>query len=58
MRSTVAKRTTRKNDGEETDLAEAIRRRFAPYGGVDLEPHPRTPARPPPDFSEDPEEGA
>jgi antitoxin FitA len=32
------------------DLAEAIRRRFAPYGGVELEPFPRTPMGPPPEF--------
>ena len=31
-------------------LAEAIRRRFEPFGGVELEPHPRTPVRPPPKF--------
>ena len=37
---------------EETglDLAEAIRRRFAPYGGVELAIPPREPAREPPDF--------
>jgi plasmid stability protein len=29
------------------DLAEAIRRRFAPFGGVELEPLPRTPIRDP-----------
>ncbi len=29
------------------DLAEAIRRRFAPYGGVELEIPPREPAGPP-----------
>ena len=33
------------------NLAEAIRRRFAPLGGVDLEIPPRKPAREPPDFS-------
>ena len=37
---------------EETglDLAEAIRRRFAPYGGVELEPFPRAPMGPPTKF--------
>ncbi len=31
-----------------SNLAEAIRRRFAPLGGVDLEPHPPvTPGAPP-----------
>ena len=32
------------------NLAEAIRRRFAPFGGVELELPPRTPAREPPSF--------
>ncbi|MGA8499650.1 MAG: UPF0175 family protein [Xanthobacteraceae bacterium] len=32
------------------NLAEAIRRRFAPFGGVDLELPPRTPAPDPPRF--------
>ena len=34
----------------EVNLAEAIRRRFAPLGGVDLELPPREPARDPPRF--------
>ncbi|WP_428486367.1 FitA-like ribbon-helix-helix domain-containing protein [Rhodopila sp.] len=35
----------------EVNLAEAIRRRFAPFGGVDnLEAHPRVPVRNPPVF--------
>jgi plasmid stability protein len=34
----------------ETNLAEAIRRRFAPLGGVELEPHPPVPVRDPPEF--------
>ena len=33
------------------DLAEAIRRRFAPYGGVELDIPPREVGRDPPDFS-------
>ena len=32
------------------DLATAIRRRFAPLGGVDLPPHPPVKIAPPPDF--------
>ena len=32
------------------DLAEAIRRRFAPFGGVELDIPPRESAREPPDF--------
>jgi len=34
----------------EVNLAEAIRRRFAPFGGVELELPPRTPMREPPSF--------
>ena len=34
----------------EVNLAEAIRRRFAPFGGVDLEVPPRLPDREPPRF--------
>ncbi len=34
------------------NLAEAIRRRFAPLGGVDLEPFPDEPVRDPPNFNE------
>jgi plasmid stability protein len=41
-------------DGHEpqANLAEAIRRRFAPYGGVELEPFPPAPMGPPPEFGE------
>jgi plasmid stability protein len=34
----------------EINLAEAIRRRFAPLGGVGLEPHPSQPVGEPPSF--------
>ena len=34
----------------EPDLAEAIRRRFAPLGGLELEPHPPVAIPEPPDF--------
>ena len=34
----------------EPNLAEAIRRRFAALGGVELEPHPPTTVREPPSF--------
>ncbi len=34
----------------EINLAEAIRRRFAPLGGVELETHPSQPASAPPSF--------
>ena len=37
----------------ELNLAEAIRRRFAPFGGVDdLVPHPRVPVGEPPELKE------
>ena len=34
----------------ELNLADAIRRRFAPFGGVELELPPRQPVREPPTF--------
>ena len=34
----------------EINLAEAIRRRFAPLGGIELEPHPRQTVGEPPSF--------
>ena len=34
----------------EPNLADRIRRRFAPLGGVDLEPHPPVPIGTPPAF--------
>jgi hypothetical protein len=46
------------NSDDDISLAEKIRRRFAPYGGVELELPPREPARPPIGFADDPEEGA
>jgi plasmid stability protein len=39
-------------DEPELNLAEAIHRRFAPFGGVELEPHPPVAVPEPPDFSE------
>ena len=38
--------------GRETNLAEAIRRRFAPLGGVELEAHPSQAVGEPPSFDE------
>jgi antitoxin FitA len=34
----------------EPNLADEIRSYFVPFGGVELEPHPPTPVRPPPKF--------
>jgi antitoxin FitA len=36
----------------EPNLADAIRRRFAPLGGVDLDPHPAVPIGEPPKFDQ------
>ena len=55
-RSMEAELRTILSDALETDharepnLAESIRRRFAPLGGVDLEEHPRIPVGEPPTF--------
>jgi plasmid stability protein len=35
-----------------SNLAEAIRRRFAPLGGVELDPHPPVPIGEPPTFTQ------
>jgi hypothetical protein len=44
---------------DDTSLAEKIRRRFAPFVGVDdLVLPPREPAPPPIEFADDPGEGA
>ena len=43
---------------DSVSLAEAIRRRFAPFGGVELDLPPREPAPPPIEFPDDPEEDA
>ena len=52
LREIIKEAVGAKPETEEVNLAEAIRRRFAKYGGVELEPHPASPMRPPPDFSE------
>jgi antitoxin FitA len=40
--------TIGEESNREVNLAEAIRRRFLPLGGVELEPHPPVPAGKPP----------
>ena len=42
--------STEKREETGRDLADAIRRRFAPYGGVELDIPRRDAAREPPDF--------
>ena len=42
--------TLASESGREPNLAEAIRRRFAPLGGVDLDPHPPVPVGAPREF--------
>lgn len=46
----ILKAALRDEDGTELNLAESIRRRFAPLGGLDLPAIPRGPMRPPPTF--------
>jgi plasmid stability protein len=43
----ILKSALREKPKTGADLVEAIRRRFAPLGGVDLEPYPREPMRDP-----------
>ena len=50
LRSILSEAVRADRDQPEPNLAEAIRRRFAPLGGVDLEPHPPAPIGPPPSF--------
>lgn len=51
LRTAIAKPENGDPQSEEVDLGTSIRRRFAKYGGVDLELPPRGPDREPPDFS-------
>jgi plasmid stability protein len=46
----ILSETLAAESGSEVNLAAAIRRRFAPLGGVDLDPHPRMPVGEPPKF--------
>ena len=46
----ILQATLRAEAGDEVNLAEAIRRRFAPFGGVELEAHPSVPVPAPPSF--------
>ena len=46
----ILRRALAAEEPREPDLAEAIRRSFAPLGGVELEPLPPAPVREPPDF--------
>jgi plasmid stability protein len=50
LRSIISEAVEADRDQPEPNLAEAIRRRFAPLGGVDLEPHPPVPASDPATF--------
>jgi hypothetical protein len=51
VRSILSEAVVGDRDQPEPNLAEAIRRRFAPLGGVDdLEPHPAVPVGEPPRF--------
>jgi plasmid stability protein len=48
----ILKETLTADKSREPDLAEAIRRRFAPFGGVELELHPPVPVGEPPVFEQ------
>jgi antitoxin FitA len=50
VRSILSEAVAVDPDQPELNLAEAIRRRFAPLGGVDLEPPPPELVDPPPSF--------
>jgi plasmid stability protein len=50
LRSILSEVLVRDEDRPQPNLAEAIRRRFAPLGGVELEPHPPVPIGDPPSF--------
>ncbi|MFI4981512.1 MAG: Arc family DNA-binding protein [Nevskiales bacterium] len=50
LRSILNQALERDEDRAAPNLAEAIRRRFAPLGGVELEPHPPVPIGEPPAF--------
>jgi len=50
LRSILTQALERDEDRGAPNLAEAIRRRFAPLGGVELEPHPPVPIGEPPAF--------
>ena len=46
----ILSRVLEDEEGPDVNLAEAIRRRFAPLGGIELEPHPSVPVGGPPPF--------
>jgi plasmid stability protein len=46
----ILRTVLRANAGPERNLADSIRRRFAPLGGINLPSLPRDPNRPPPNF--------
>ena len=50
LRSILNEALDRDDDRGTSNLAEAIRRRFAPLGGVELEPHPPVPVGEPAAF--------
>ncbi|MEO1017760.1 MAG: plasmid stabilization protein [Pseudomonadota bacterium] len=52
VRRILSKAVAQPKDQTGADLYQAIRARFEPLGGVDLELPPRTPMRDPPNFEE------
>ena len=51
LRTILNEALARDDEQVAPNLAEAIRRRFAPLGGVELEPHPPVPIGDPPIFN-------
>jgi plasmid stability protein len=50
LRAIVTEALEQDEERGASNLAETIRRRFAPLGGVELEPHPPVPVGKPPGF--------
>lgn len=46
----ILQRSVAEEAAQEGNMAEAVRRRFAPFGGVELPLEPREPVREPPGF--------
>jgi antitoxin FitA len=52
LRSIIIDAVGAEGEIHEPNLADEIWSYFAPFGGIELEPHPATPIRPPPDFGQ------
>jgi len=50
----ILQRSVAEEAAQEGNMAEAVRRRFAPFGGVELPLEPREPVREPPGLRQEP----